>query len=288
MKSFPGIKSIDPNTRVLIKQIFLGFLAISFVVGLMYLIWHGTRANVVTLTHVEVFGGETISHEDVRVRALEQLEGEYAGFIPKRFAYLYPKSDIVSSLSDIERIHSIAVSRIDGKSLYITFDEYIPEALWCKTLERQECLFIDENAYAYGTSPDLDGGSLVRYIHTSETPELKSRLLENADFQLLKSLVGLLQESGWYISHVEVDSARDAFLHVVDGGEFKVTLTQDPSETVDNLEVVLTSEEFADVKPGAFQYIDLRFGNKVFINNQPETVDEPEETATSSEEVAVE
>jgi hypothetical protein len=62
---------------------------------------------------------------------------------------------------------------------------------------------------------------------------------------------------------------RDAFLHIVDGGELKVTLTQEPQVTVNNLNVVLTSEEFKGVQPGNFQYIDLRFGNKVFVNEVP-------------------
>jgi len=73
---------------------------------------------------------------------------------------------------------------------------------------------------------------------------------------------------------------------VVGGGEFKVTLTQEPEQTVENLLVVLTSEEFQGIEPGSFQYIDLRFGNKVFVNEELATPNEDvtSEISTTTEE----
>ena len=54
------------------------------------------------------------------------------------------------------------------------------------------------------------------------------------------------------------------------------------TDVVENLLVVLASPEFSHLNPGNFSYIDLRFGEKVFVNEigeVPET-----ETATSSDE----
>jgi len=260
---------LDTNTLIMLKQIGWGVLAITVTVLVLTSIWFGTRVPSYTLTQVEVSGGQTISHENVSNIVLQQLEGEYAGFIPRSFAWTYPEQDIISALSKVPRIHSVAVERSDSSTLAVSFDEYLPEALWCKTLLAIECVFIDESGYAFGTSPNLTGGSLLRFIHTSQTPEIGRQLTSPEDFQLLQQLANLLAENGWYVSHIEIDKARDAFLRIVDGGEFKVTLTQDPEVTVNNLNVVLTSEEFKEVKPGNFQYIDLRFGNKVFVNEEP-------------------
>jgi len=281
---FP-LKKINPDTRALLKQIFLGVGIIITVGCVLTLIWHGTRAESVTLTTVEVIGGETINHTAVRVLALAELEGQYAGFIPKRFAWLYPKSAIALAVAEVPRIHSIEVERLDGQTVVVSFLEYWPDALWCVTLAAENCVFLDETGYAYAQSPTLDGGSLLRFIHTSQTPELGQSLVIKSDFLLLNRLTDLLAEQGWFVSHVEVDQARDAFLHVVGGGEFKVTLTQSPDETVENLFVVLTSKEFVDLAPGTFQYIDLRFGNKVFINEEEPVL---EEAATSTQDVILE
>jgi len=285
----PRIKKMDPNTWVMLKQVWLGFLAIGGVLILLTAIWYGTRLQSLTLSKVEVYGGQTIDHELVSALALEQLQGEYAGFIPRSFAWLYPKKEITTALATIQRIHSIEVDRTNGSTLRVTLQEYLPKALWCRTLLAVDCVFIDDTGLAYGTSPDLIGGSLLRFIHTSKVPEIGKRLTSPEDYALLNQLNELLVENGWFVSHIEIDKVRDVFLHIVGGGEFKVTLTQDPLVTISNLIVVLTSEEFTDVQPGNFQYIDLRFGNKVFVNETP-LAEEPETSESlelTSEEILV-
>jgi hypothetical protein len=267
------LQKLDPNTMVMLKQIGLGVLVISTVALVLTGVWFGTRIDYLTLDNTEVFGGQTISHELVSELTLQQLDGEYAGFVPRSFAWLYPKQDIIEVVSMIERIHSVDVELKDGKTLYVSFDEYLPEALWCKTLLANECVFVNDLGYAYSTSPNLTGGSMLRFIHTSQAPEIGAMLTSPEDFVLLNQLADLLLENGWFVSHIEIDKVRDAFLHIVDGGELKVTLTQPPQETVDNLIVVLTSEEFAELEPGNFQYIDLRFGNKVFVNEEESAVE---------------
>jgi len=268
---------MDTNTLVMLKQVAVGLLVIAGVLLLLTAIWYGTRLQSLTLSNVEVYGGQTISHENVSNLALEQLQGEYIGFIPRAFAWLYPEKQITAALSTIERIHTIEVDRTNGSTLHVTFEEYLPGALWCNTLLAVECVFVDEKGFAYAPSPNLAGGSLLRFIHTSQTPKIDTQLTSPEDFQLLNQLTDRLVENGWFVSHIEIDKERDAFLHIVGGGEFKVTLTQEPIVTVNNLNVVLTSEDFTDVRPGNFQYIDLRFGNKVFVNEVPPDTGESSE-----------
>ena len=261
-------------------------LAISAVALLLTAVWYGTRVDSLTITNVEVTGGETIDHKAVRRLIETELEGEYAGFIPRRFAWFYPHDDIKNAVAQVKRIDSIEVARVDGRTVQVTFDEFLPYALWCASVTENTCVFLDETGYAYAQAPDLNGGSFLRYVHLSDEPTVGQNVVATEDFALLTQLTELLAQAGWIVSHVEIDSVRDAFLHIVGGGEFKVTLTQPPSETVENLMVVLTSPDFEDIQPGTFQYIDLRFGNKVFVNEEPDSAVEEgveTETATSSE-----
>ena len=61
-----------------------------------------------------------------------------------------------------------------------------------------------------------------------------------------------------------------------------------PEETVANLRSILASDEFNDLQPGSFQYIDLRFGNKVFVNKEDPSLIAASTTATSSPVTPVE
>lgn len=272
-------KRLNPDTVVLLKQIFSGVAVLTVVGLLITIVWYGTRIQSLTIKTVTASGGQTIDVTKVEEIARRQLEGTYIGLIPRTFAWLYPSSDIEQSLQQSDRIHNIVIERNGGTKLSITFDEYIPHALWCSAVDRHHCAFIDSAGYAFAPAPDLTGGSFVRFVQIGGDYTLDDYVLGTQEFEQLVKTIELLATDGWFISHVEVDQAGDAFLGIVNGGELKITLSQTPEETVDNLRTVLTAEKFTHIKPGNFQYIDLRFGNKVFVN-------EEEKIATSSVEVA--
>lgn len=270
---------IDPNTLVLLRQIGIGVLVISFFALLITGIWYGTRIESLTIATVEVEGGETINLEEVKTKVEQVLEGEYLGLVPRRFAWFYPESEIVSAVTATERIKNIVINRDSGTNLKVNFDEYTPQALWCKSVEQLECVYLDETGYAFGHTPQLIGGSFLRFVKTGEDPTIGTSVTNAQTLANISSLVEKLAEHEWFVSYVEIDQVDDIFLKIVEGGELKVTAAEDPAMTVDNLLVILSSEEFKHIHPGNFQYIDLRFGNKVFVNEQ-------EKTATSSDEVA--
>jgi hypothetical protein len=83
-------RQLDPRTVVLLKQGFLGLVLVSLLALVMTVLWYGTRVEFLTLRTVTVSGGETINHDLVRQEVQAALDGEYLGFIPKRFAWWYP------------------------------------------------------------------------------------------------------------------------------------------------------------------------------------------------------
>ena len=108
------------------------------------------------------------------------------------------------------------------------------------------------------------------------------------DFTQLRQLEQLLQNYGWPVASVEFDQARDAFVYLVGDSELKVTLRLSPNETLDNLQTVLAAEEYQHLQPGNFTYIDLRFGNKVFVNEFGDPAEQLSDTATATVESAAE
>ncbi|MCD5381631.1 MAG: hypothetical protein LR008_03595 [Candidatus Pacebacteria bacterium] len=259
---------IDPNTVVLLKHIGIGILVISSVVLIIVSIWYGTRVQALTIDSIQVRGGETISHEAIKILALNELVGTYLGLVPRQFTWFYPEDDIKQSVEKIDKIHNVTVNRIKATGILVTFEEYVPDALWCASVESRDCLFLDKNGYAFAFAPNLNGGSFLRFTQVGATPELNNSIATTEEFLKLKSLDSLLSERGWFVSQLELDKEGDAFVVLTDGGELKISLTQHPEKTVENLFVVLTSEEFSHIQPGNFQYIDLRFGNKVFVNEE--------------------
>lgn len=259
---------LNPNTIVLLKQIGIGLAVISLVALIVTGIWYGTRIESLNIKNIEISGGETINHEEVKKKAEQVLEGQYLGLVPRRFAWWFPSEEMAAKVSEFERVYNVVINRTSGTDLRITFDEYTPQALWCKSLEQSDCVFLDKNGYAFGHSPSLTGGTFLRFIKTGSEPTLGTAITNAEALANVKVLVDKLEEHGWYISHVEIDQVNDVFLKVVGGGELKIKVSDNPEHTIDNLLVILASEEFSHLRPGNFQYVDLRFENKIYVNEE--------------------
>lgn len=268
----------DPRTRAILRQVIIGTGMLAIILLVTTLIWYGSRVSFLTITTVTVEGGETINHETVKRAVEEKLSGEYLGLVPRRFAWTYPETEILARVSEIPRVKNPVIERVSGQALAIRFEEYIPHALWCQGRGSDECYFIDEYGYSFTKAPKLEGGTFPRF-HTIGT-EAKERvqMIPVDDLRAIETMrEALSTELGLPIAFVETDIVRDVFLGVAGGGEIKATLRMSSEETVSNLKSILASKEFSDIKPGSFQYIDLRFGNKVFINEE-----KPEQATTTS------
>lgn len=275
---------IDPSKIMLLKQLGIG-AAIFSLLGLMVAgLWYGTRVSFLTINEVAVIGGETIPHDVVKKIANETLEGTYIGIIPRRFAWWYPETEIIANISQIPRMKDPVVERETGRSLTISFSEYEPYALWCKERSSEDCLFIDKTGYAFGAAPKLSGGAFLRYRTLGRDMQVGTVMAERHDIETMEQFIQLVDTNlKFSITQIETDTAGDVFYILSGGGEFKATLRDDATKVFDNLRAILASKEFSDVRPGNFQYIDLRFGNKVFVNEESGTTGSTTATTTDTE-----
>ena len=277
----PRRKRMNPDTVQLLKHIVVGLFVITIVGLLITGVWFGTRIAALTITEVSASGGKTIDHTRVVQAVQETLAGTYLGLVPRRFAWFYPEEEIVAAVSKTERIFNVEVLRESGTSLTITYDEYVPIALWCTADADERCLFLDSEAYAFSSAPKLTGGSFIRYVTAGREPVTGEVAVPVAVYTDIQETVQLLTTEGWFVSQVEIDQVGDVFLAIVGGGELKIDLRETPLQIVENLRVLLASDEFKHLTPGNFQYIDLRFGNKVFVNEAPIRPEEASSTEAS-------
>lgn len=268
-KGKPKRRIMDPNKRMLVRQLLIG-LAIFSLVGLIVAgLWYGTRITSLTLTEVTATGGETIDHAVVASAVAAKLDGKYFGLIPHRFAWWYPERDMYAALRQIPRIKDPVIARVSGTALTVTFDEYVPYALWCADRESESCLFIDKTGYAFGAAPKLSGGSFVRYRSLGREMAIGGTVASSSSLATMAEFIELVKSGNRFeIATVETDTAGDVFYIVAGGGEFKASFRDSAKHVYDNLQTIVNSAEFKDIQPGTFQYIDLRFGNKVFVNEE--------------------
>jgi hypothetical protein len=257
-------------------QILWGFIRL-FVLALLILsLYYVTRLSAFTISNVTVQGGETISHDEIRSRTEDELQGSYLLIIPKRFAYLYPHDSIVSALEKNRRIHTIGVSRTDRKTLAVTFEEYIPHALWCMYGKDSEpCYFVDQNGYAFDKAPQLHGGTLTRHEIEGQESLAPGNVIDAQTLASMDTFIDKTEkELGMRITSVIHKKDKDYEFEVNGGGMIFASSGKELAVTFENLKSVLASKEFKHLRPGNFKYIDVRFDNKVFVNEELGTTTE--------------
>ena len=263
-------RTSDPSKQMLIKQLLIGFLVLLFFSLFIGGFWYVTRLEKLTINKISITGGQTISYADIRQKTEVLLEGNYLGLIPKRFIWWFPHEAIFNTISDIPRIKNPVINRVSSTEISINFEEYFPYALWCNTNNEEKCIFIDSLGYAFGEAPKLSGDTLLRYYSLEVNPVVGTFFLDTAKLSEITKFIKMLKSiPNFGISSIQVDAVDDVFYILSAGSELKASLLV-PAETVfANLQSILEAKEFRHLRPGNFQYIDLRFDNKVYVNDNP-------------------
>lgn len=248
------------------------FVCVMVLVGVTG-VWYGTRLPVMSIASVEVTGGDTIPHKVVYTYVTDILDQSYFSLVPHRFAPLAPTEQIAQALQAIPRVKDVSLTR-DGATLRVAYTEYEPFALWCNgSKESGTCFFLDERGYAFAHAPQLEGATLVRHIDERVSTLDQSQAFETVQFerthQFLENLVEKLELR---VTDVRYTIDGDLEFTVSGGGVIKVSASDSYEIVLDRLSTVLRSDAFDHIEPGNFQYIDLRFGNKVFVNEEKPVV----------------
>jgi hypothetical protein len=263
-------KTPKRHVTILQKQILIGVSIVLVCALVITVVYHLTRIDSLQISEVAVIGGETIPHNTIVSEVNDTLNGTYFKLVPKRFAPFYPQDAIVAHITENDRIKNVHVEVEQRKKLIVVFDEYTPYALSCATKETETCFFIDANGFAFAQAPELQGSAFVRYVEEGKESTLRSQVFETAFIRETASFIESLKDVlGLYVTTVTKQGTYDVSYTLSGGGTLKVSQTIPMQETFENLQTILSSETFVHIEPGSFQYIDLRFGDKVFLNEAP-------------------
>lgn len=267
-----------PSTR---RHIVYGVLLITAVVLVSSLVWYLTRREAVTVRDIEISGGETIPNEEIHAVVDRELAGNYLLLVPHRFAYLYPHDRILAAVLDVPRVRTATVERISRIALRVKFEEYVPYALWClNEAEDAPCAFMDSEGFAFTDAPPLRGGAFLRHVLEGVEKIEERQMLDRNSLTESKLFTELLESKlNFRVHEVVHDENGDERYKLGGGGEILIAKGNGAETSFGQLQAIIASKEFDHLEPGNFKYIDLRFGNKIFVN---EVLEEPEPVASTS------
>ena len=251
--------------RRVVTSIFVLFLLLVFVGGLVALSWAPfMRINTVSLSGVRAADKETLEQA-----VWEELAGGHLYLFAKSNIFLYPQQTIAEKLQNFSTIKTVTVQAEDFRTILVGVVERHPAALWCgDSASSTGCYFLDENGLAYAPAALYSGDAYQKYYGTLEPASadknVHGQFLSPEQFRLLPALVQSLQKNTkLQVSEVIVKGDN---VRVVFANNFALLfgLKDESGGIVERLTLALGAAPFTKNSLTDFDYLDLRFGDKVY------------------------
>jgi hypothetical protein len=238
-----------------------------------------SKIGAFSVKRVVFEGNSVVTGEELQQVVDRELAGNYLGLFSKRNMLLFPKKQIVAAVEEaFPRVEKAELELDDVNALRLSLTERKPYAIWCDsvTLEDKEnirkgCYFLDGEGLVFAPAPFFSGNVFFRYFGLLGEEPLTKRYLSPNEFLALDEFrkdlgtvgvpaLGILLEEKqltiFYVQRIEGSSE-------VTG---KIFATRENfGETIENIDAFL-----ADILPkdkrflDEIEYLDMRFGNKVF------------------------
>ena len=247
------------RVRLIVLSVALVLLVLAGLVGLTYV-------PFLQLQTVEVSGAHTLSTSTIDAFVRERLVGRYWWVFPKSNIFLYPRQQIQADLLAAYPMLASADARFAPstalQNLAVTLVERQPRALWCK--DAAGCYFMDENGVVYAEAPSFSSPVYVPYFGGSGRAPWQ--FLTPQQFVALSALVDAIARyiPAEQLESVSVDDAGDVRMRFASGFTILSVLDDAGGDIFERFSLALTAEPFSTRSPAEFEYLDLRFGDKLY------------------------
>ncbi len=232
----------------------------------------------IQIRKVNIEGTNIINKEEVQNIVDESLSGNYLWLIPKSNTFLYSVKKLNKILVDkFPGISSLDVGRENLQKIYIKIVERKPQTLWCRGGEGEnvpDCYFVDSTGVVFASAPFFSGN--VYFIYrgglNKEDP-LGAQIFSREDFLAFEDFIKQINNKFKIsIVGVELKDQEDFDLLLSSGTRIMLNKNTPYNDMYDNLDAILKDTQFSSSTLPTLDYIDMRFGNKVYYKAKTATV----------------
>jgi hypothetical protein len=264
--------------RAWLGKFFLFLLGLLVIFALLTYI---SRLPNLNITEIQITGNKVVDTEALRTIVQEQIAGKYLWLFPKTNILFYPQKSIRTALQmKFKSLQDINLSIQENKILIVSLTEREAKYTWCGAVvpeansnSNQKCYFMDATGYIFDEAPYFSEGVYFKFYGSDgvnvENPSAGYFLKDT--FAKLITFKDRIESFGLHPSAFWLDNIGDANFFLVSKSNQKpeiiFKIDADLEKVAENLQAALTTEPLQSKfknKYGLLQYIDLRYGNKVF------------------------
>ena len=220
-----------------------------------------------SIESIQIVGAKEVTPETIRVYVDGQIHDGAWHFFSRENIFFYPKRELQKGIpAHFSRIRSADVARtgLFSRELAVKVRERVPLALWCR--DGEECFVFDESGFIFAAGDAVAESELLVFRGGLNQQPNESPIRQVFLPDTLKRIVELterLKEAGFPAAEVAIENDTDFSMWLMKGFSLRGVFSADPSALVRNLQLVLTSDALR-AKADQLEYIDMRFGNRVY------------------------
>lgn len=227
--------------------------------GLLYAVHLASYLSRISIQRVDVTGAKDIDPSLIESYIFSKLDNGSYQFISRKNIFFYPQAEIEREvLAYFPRLESISVSLSEAFSntLRIEVKERGEYALWCS----HQCYSMDSEGFVFALQSGTSTAGIFR--GGIEGDPIGKRFIPGKLPSAL-ALLKALSQAGFSAKELAV-VGEDMIITLTRGFMLKTTFGQSPMNIVQNLRLLLSSEELRG-RESQVEYIDLRFGDRVYF-----------------------
>ncbi len=248
----------------IIWKLVLGFLILLFIFGCATAFFY---ISYLRIKKISIEGNSSLSTEKISGEVSDYLNGKFFRIFPRDNILILPKEAIVSNLlSKFPRIKEVSLNKNFPDSISVKIKERQQEALLCinDSPSAGGCAFIDKNGYVFEKAPYFSGDVYLKFFDERESPlgTIGFQIIPEEQFKKLIDFRNFV--SGENIKISKIILKKEGIYEADTSEEWHILLNEqnEPQISYENLKISLDSKIQGDRQK--LEYIDLRFGNKVF------------------------
>ena len=223
-----------------------------------------SKFHFVNIKKINIDGNKIIETSAISDIALKHLDGSFLWFLfSKRNAFLYENDGIIKDILDTHsRIKNIDLNLKNFSVLSIKITEREPFAFWCEKEEGnslvENCFVVDKDGFIFDKSR---GEELFKYYSESNNKKIGLSVFDSEKFRDINSFINFIKGLNVFPYKFVSYNNGSYEIYFENGRKIIFGKDQTSAELINNFQSVLNMEGFDLTQ---IDYVDLRFGNKVF------------------------
>lgn len=258
-KNYKSSNLIKRKKKILLLKVWMvAILVILLIGGTAYL----STIHAVKISEIQVNDTSFFDKKEVEEIVRTELEGSYLFIFNKDNIFLFPRHTIKQKVKEHHQaIQSVSLHITGPHSISVTVHEYTPSAVWCNT---DNCYYLNEEGFIFIQAPIDYDRNLIQFHDWIHDDPIGKTYTDSDTFKKMMVLINLVAKVPLKVVSVNTEDGLTFFLHTDSNTRLLYEINDNPEEVASNLNTVIEKDAISRAQLNNIDYIDLRFGNKVY------------------------